>query len=41
MVCHETYTNEEKQWLYPDDVEKNSDANWNTKQDIKKLRLGH
>jgi leucyl-tRNA synthetase len=28
MVCHETYRSEDKQWLYPDEVEKTSDGNF-------------
>ena len=40
MVCHETYKNEENQWLYPDEVEKNSDGNWITKKDKKSVALG-
>ena len=35
MVCHETYKNEENEWLYPDDVEKNSDGKLITKKDKK------
>ena len=40
MVCHETYKNEENKWLYPDEVEKNSDGNFITKRDKKKVILG-
>ena len=40
MVCHETYKNEENQWLYPDEVEKNSDGNLITKKDKKRVVLG-
>ena len=40
MVCHETYKNEENNWLYPDEVEKNSDGNFITKKDKKKVILG-
>jgi len=40
MVCHETYKNEENKWLYPDEVEKNSDGNCITKRDKKKVILG-
>ena len=40
MVCHETYKNEENQWLYPDEDEKNSDGNLITKKDRKKVVLG-
>ena len=35
MVCHETYKNEKNQWLYPDEVEKNSDGNLVAKKDKK------
>ena len=40
MVCHETYKNEENQWLYPDQVEKNSDGKIVTKMDKKKVVVG-
>jgi len=40
MVCHETYKNEDNQWLYPDEVEKNSDGNLITKKDKKRVVLG-
>ena len=40
MVCHETYKNEENEWLYPDDVEKNSDGKLITKKDKKKVIVG-
>ena len=40
MVCHETYKNEENQWLYPDEVEKNSDGNLITKKDKKRVVVG-
>jgi len=40
MVCHETYKNEENQWLYPGEVEKNSDGNLVTKKDKKKVVTG-
>ena len=40
MVCHETYKNEENQWLYPDEVEKNSDGNLFTKKDKKRVVVG-
>ena len=40
MVCHETYKNEQNQWLYPDQVEKNSDGNFITKKDKKKVLVG-
>ena len=35
MVCHETYKNEKNQWLYPDQVEKNSEGSFITKKDKK------
>ena len=40
MVCHETYKNEQNQWLYPDQVEKNSDGNFITKKDKRKVLVG-
>ena len=40
MVCHEAYKNEENQWLYPDEVEKNSDGNLITKKDKKRVVVG-
>jgi len=40
MVCHETYKNEDNQWFYPDEVEKNSDGNFITKRDKKKVIAG-
>tara|TARA_B100000029_G_scaffold364270_1_gene357444 strand:- start:5918 stop:8458 length:2541 start_codon:yes stop_codon:yes gene_type:complete len=40
MVCHETYKNEDNEWLYPDDVEKNLDGNHITKKDKKKVTVG-
>ena len=40
MVCHETYKNEENQWLYPNEIEKNSDGNLITKKDKKRVVLG-
>mgnify|MGYP000061811795 FL=1 len=40
MVCHETYKNEQNQWLYPDEVEKNSDGNFITKKDKRKVLVG-
>jgi len=40
MVCHETYKNENNQWLYPDEVEKNSDGNFITKKDKKRVVNG-
>ena len=40
MVCHQTYKNEENQWLYPDQVEKNSDGKIVAKMDKKKVVVG-
>ena len=40
MVCHETYKNEKNQWLYPNEVEKNSNGNLITKKDKKKVTVG-
>ena len=40
MVCHETYKNEKNQWLYPDEIEKNSEGNFVTKKDRKKVTVG-
>ena len=33
MVCHETYKNENNQWLYPDEIEKNSEGSFITKKE--------
>ena len=40
MVCHETYKNQNDQWLYPDEIEKNSEGNFVTKNDKKKVTIG-
>ena len=40
MVCHETYKGNNNQWLYPDEVEKNSDGNCVTKKDGKNVLVG-
>ena len=40
MVCHATYKNENNQWLYPDEVEKNSEGNYVTKKDKKSVIAG-
>tara|TARA_B110000438_G_C15808908_1_gene648707 strand:+ start:49 stop:2595 length:2547 start_codon:yes stop_codon:yes gene_type:complete len=40
MVCHETYKNENNKWLYPDEIEKNSEGNFVTKKDKKKVLVG-
>ncbi len=40
MVCHETYKNENNQWLYPDEVKKNETGNLVTKKDKRKVLVG-
>jgi leucyl-tRNA synthetase len=40
MVCHETYKNENNKWLYPDEIEKNSEGNFVTKNSKKKVTVG-
>jgi len=40
MVCHETYKNENNKWLYPEEVEKNSEGNFISKKDKTKVILG-
>ena len=40
MVCHETYKDEKNKWLYPNEVEKNSEGNFVTKKDKKKVIIG-
>jgi len=40
MVCHETYKNEDNKWLYPDEIEKNYEGNFVTKNDKKKVIVG-
>jgi len=40
MVCHETYKNENNKWLYPDEIEKNSEGNFVTKNEKKKVLVG-
>jgi leucyl-tRNA synthetase len=40
MVCHETYKNEKNKWLYPDEIEKNSQGSFVTKSDKKKVIVG-
>jgi len=40
MVCHKTYKNENNQWLYPHEVEKNSEENFITKKDKKNVIAG-
>ena len=40
MVCHITYKNENNQWLYPEEVEKNFEGHFITKKDKKKVLQG-
>ena len=40
MVCHETYKNKKKQWLYPEEIEKNANGNYVTKKDKTKVTVG-
>ena len=40
MVCHETYKSEDAKWLYPDEIEKNSEGLFVTKNDKKKVLVG-
>ena len=40
MVCHETYKNENNKWLYPEEVEKNSEGNFISKKNKTKVILG-
>ena len=40
MVCHETYKNENNKWLYPEEIEKNSEGNYVTKSEKKKVIVG-
>ena len=40
MVCHETYKNEKNQWLYPDDIEKDSSGNFLTKKNKGRVIVG-
>jgi len=40
MVCHETYKNENNQWLYPDEIEKNTEGRFVTKNGKKKVIVG-
>ena len=39
MVCHETYKNENNQWLYPDEIEKNQEGIF-VKKNKKKVVVG-
>jgi len=40
MVCHETYKNENNQWLYPDEIERSPEGNFITKKDKRKVVTG-
>ena len=40
MVCHETYKDENNKWIYPDEVEKDSEGNLVTKNNKKKVIVG-
>jgi leucyl-tRNA synthetase len=40
MVCHETYKNEENQWLYPDEVERDQSGSFVLKKNNKKVITG-
>ena len=40
MVCHETYKNIDNKWLYPEEVEKNSEGSFVTKKDKKRVSVG-
>jgi len=41
MVCHETYKKKStNQWLYPDEIEKNSEGNFVTKKDKNEVTIG-
>ena len=40
MVCHETYKSENNKWLYPEEIEKNSEGNLISKKDRKKVVVG-
>jgi leucyl-tRNA synthetase len=40
MVCHETYKDQKGKWLYPDEVEKNSDGVCVVKKDKEKVSVG-
>ena len=40
MVCHETYKNEKNKWLYPEEIEKNSEGNFVIKNSKKKVIVG-
>jgi len=40
MVCHETYKNTNNKWLYPDEIEKNSEGHFITKDDKQSVIVG-
>ena len=40
MVCHETYKNEKNQWLFPNDIEKDSMGVFVTKKNKEKVIVG-
>jgi len=40
MVCHETYKNDNNQWLYPEEIEKNSSGEFISKKNKKKVIVG-
>jgi len=40
MVCHETYKDENNKWLYPEQIEKNSEGNLVTKNEKKNVIVG-
>ena len=40
MVCHETYKNKDNKWLYPDEIEKNSEGQFITKNDKQNVIVG-
>jgi len=40
MVCHETYKNDDNKWLYPNEIEKNSEGVFVTKNNKSKVLVG-
>ena len=40
MVCHETYKDHNNKWLYPDEIEKNSEGHFITKDNKQKVIVG-
>ena len=40
MVCHETYKDENGNWLYPDEIEKDEKNNFIKKNDKSKIIVG-